>query len=284
MFSPRLLVVMAHPDDESFGPGGTLARYAHEGEVHLLCGTRGEVGVVDEYLLAGYSDIAELRTAELACAAQHLGLQAVEYLGYRDSGMSGSDTSRDPRCLAMAPQAEVTARIVATIRRFQPQVVLTFDQYGGYGHPDHLAIHTATVAAFHAAADADQFPDTGAPYTPQKLYFHVFSKRLMRGMVRVMRLIGRDPSKFGRNQDIDLAEIASWEVPITTRVDVSPWYEAKMAAATCHHSQGGGSGMWRPIPAPVRRRLLGTETFFRAYPEVPPGARAETDLFAGVRF
>ncbi len=282
MADKRLLVVFAHPDDESFGPGGTLAKYAHEGEVHLLCATQGEVGVVDAHLLEGFKDIADLRTSELACAQQALGIQKLDYLGYRDSGMPGTETSRHPDCLAMAKTEEVAARLVAVMRAYRPQVVLTFDQYGGYGHPDHVAIQRATVMAFHAAGDAAQFPDAGPPYRPQKLYYSVFPKRLMRWMVRSMRLFRRDPTKFGRNQDINLAEIASWEVPITTRVDIRAWYEVKMTAARCHHSQGGGSGMWRPIPGPLRRRLLGFETFYRAYPEVPPRARLETDLFAGV--
>lgn len=282
MAGKRLLVVMAHPDDESFGPGGTLARYAHEGEVRHLCGTRGEVGVVDPHLLEGYQDIAALRTAELECARVKLGVQEVHYLGYRDSGMPGSETSRHLDCLAMARTEDVAAKVVAHIRSFQPQVVLTFDQYGGYGHPDHIACHRATVMAFQAAGDASQFPDAGPPYQPQKLYAHVFSKTLLRFMVRLMRFTHRDPTKFGRNKDIDLAEIASWEVPITTRIDIRPWYEAKLAAAACHRSQGGGSIMWRIIPTPLRRRLLGYETFNRIYPAFAPNAPRETDLFNGV--
>jgi mycothiol S-conjugate amidase len=282
MSDKRLLVALAHPDDESFGPGGTLARYASEGQVHLLCATRGEAGTVDDHLLQGYSDIAALRTAELECARVKLGVQSVEYLGYRDSGMAGSETSRHPACTAMAPTETVAAQVVAKIRQFTPQVVLTFDQYGGYGHPDHIAIQRATVLAFHAAGDASQFPDAGPPYQPQKLYYHSFSKRLLRLMVRLMTVTRRDPTRFGRNKDIDLKEIAGWEVPTTTRIDVRRYYDAKMAAAACHQSQGGGSGMWRQIPTPLRRHLLATETFFRVYPEVQLRAPVETDLFGGI--
>ncbi|MFN8485424.1 MAG: PIG-L family deacetylase [Anaerolineae bacterium] len=282
MADKRLLGVFAHPDDESFGPGGTMARYAAEGEVHLLCGTRGEVGEVDEHLLEGYASIADLRTRELECAVQHLGVQHLDYLGYRDSGMHGSETSRHPACLAQANVAEVAAKIVAEIRCFKPQVIVTFDQFGGYGHPDHIAIHQATVMAFKAAGDPSQYPDAGEPYQPQKLYYHSFPKTLLRGMVWVMPLFGKDPSKFGRNGDIDMREIASWDVPTTARIDIRPWYAERTAAAACHASQGGGVGLWRGVPRSVQRRLLGYETFFRAAPTFPKGAPLEKDLFAGV--
>ncbi len=282
MADKRLLGVFAHPDDESFGPGGTMARYAHEGEVHLVCGTRGEVGEVDDHLLEGYASIADLRTRELECAVQNLGVQRLDYLGYRDSGMPGSETSRHPDCLAQADVTQVAEQIVAHIRRFRPQVIVTFDQFGGYGHPDHIAIHQATVMAFKAAGDAAQFPNAGEPYQPQKLYYHSFPKTILRVMVRVMPLFGKDPSKFGRNGDIDMREIATWDVPTTTRVDVGPWYAEKMAAAACHASQGGGSGMWAFLPKAVQRRMLSSETFLRAAPNFPKGAPLEKDLFAGV--
>ncbi|MFN8499460.1 MAG: PIG-L family deacetylase [Anaerolineae bacterium] len=282
MADKRLLGVFAHPDDESFGPGGTMARYAAEGEVHLLCGTRGEVGEVAEHLLEGYASIADLRTQELECAVGHLGVQQLDYLGYRDSGMPGTETSRHPDCLAQADVAKVAGQIVAHIRCFKPQVIVTFDQFGGYGHPDHIAIHQATVLAFNAAGDPARYPDAGETYRPQKLYYHSFSKTIMRAMVRVMPLFGRDPSKFGRNGDIDLREIAEWDVPTTTRIDIRPWYAQRTAAAACHESQGGGVGMWRGIPRSVQRRMLGFETFFRAVPTFPKGAPPEKDLFAGV--
>ena len=278
----RLLAVFAHPDDESFGPGGTLARYAHEGRVRLLCATRGEVGTVDAHLLEGFKDIADLRSNELACAAGHLGIQDLYFLNYRDSGMPGSETSRHPESLAQAPLDEVTAKVVAHIREIKPQVVVTFDQYGGYGHPDHIQCHRATVAAFHAAGDLNQYPDAGPAYQPQKLYFSVFPKRLLRATVRLMTLLRRDPTRFGRNQDINLQEIAGWEVPTTTRVDIRAYYEVKMAAAGCHHSQGGGSAMWRTVPRPLQRRLLGYETFYRAVPPAELKGPKERDLFARV--
>ncbi|MCX7860973.1 MAG: PIG-L family deacetylase, partial [Chloroflexus sp.] len=186
---PVLLAVFAHPDDESFGPGGTLARYAWSGvAVHLICATGGEEGTVDAALLNGYESVAALRRAELLRAAEALGLSSVTLLGYRDSGMPGTDANRHPAALINQPREQVVAQLVRHIRRLRPQVVITFDPIGGYRHPDHIAIHEATVAAFHAAGDPAAWPEAGPAYAPQKLYYTTFSRRLLRLLVRLMPL------------------------------------------------------------------------------------------------
>lgn len=280
---PTLLAVMAHPDDESFGVGGTLARYAWSGaHVHLICTTGGEEGSVDPSFLVGYSSIAERREAELACAAHALGLTSVTLLGYRDSGMPGAASNDHPRALAAQPLDDVTARICHEIRRLRPQVVVTFDPIGGYRHPDHIATHHATLAAFHAAGDPAKFPGDLPPYTPQKLYYHTFGRRVLKTAVALMPLFGQDPRRFGRNHDVDLAALAEVEFPIHARIDILPVRAARTAAGACHASQGGGSG------GPVRKLigkafelLGGHETFMRAHPPAPDGLR-EDDLFAGV--
>jgi LmbE family N-acetylglucosaminyl deacetylase len=276
----RLLAVLAHPDDESFGPGGTLALYAHHGvEVHLACATRGEVGTVSEELLHGYADIGTLREHELRCAAGHLRLAGVHFLGYRDSGMPGSPDNRHSRALAAAPLDDVAAQVTQLIRRLRPQVVITFDPIGGYRHPDHIAIQRATQAAFEASGEASRYPGDLPPYRAQKLYFHTFGRRFLRLAVRVMPLVGQDPRRFGRNADIDLAEIASQDFPLHAFIRFGEVAEAKARAAACHASQGGPptSGIlgW------LFRLAGGEETFMRAYPPAPPGLR-ETDLFEGV--
>src|SRR3972149_7539036 len=162
-----ILAVLAHPDDESFGMGGTLAYYATKGvEVHLVCATRGEAGTVDAEFMKGYKTIAKLREAELRCAAKALGLKSVSYLGYRDSGMAGSKDNQHARSLLSAPVDEVAAKILAHIRRLKPQVVLTFDEVGGYHHPDHIAVNRGTVRAFHAAGNARKYPRAGKAFQP----------------------------------------------------------------------------------------------------------------------
>ena len=147
-----LLAVLAHPDDETFGTGGTLALYARSGaEVHLICATRGEVGEMDPKLLRGFDSIAERREHELRCAAELLGLSGVHFLGYRDSGMPGSPDNSHPNALAAQPLDKVAADVAQWIHALKPQVVITFDPIGGYRHPDHIAIQKATVKAFEDA-------------------------------------------------------------------------------------------------------------------------------------
>jgi LmbE family N-acetylglucosaminyl deacetylase len=276
----RLLAVLAHPDDESFGPGGTLALYAHRGvEVHLACATRGEVGEVSPELLQDYESIAKLREDELRCAATHLGIKDVHFLGYRDSGMEGSPDNEHPDALAAAPLNEVAARITLLVRQIRPQVIITFDPYGGYGHPDHIAIQRATTDAFHAASNPDQYPDGMPPYEPQKLYYHTFPRRMMRLLARIMPLLGQDPRRWGRNKDIDLLAIASHAFPIDAQINIGEVSEAKRKASACHSSQTGPPA--RGLLGWIVRRLGEYETFMRFYP-VLNNRRREKDLFEGV--
>jgi LmbE family N-acetylglucosaminyl deacetylase len=277
-----LLAVLAHPDDESFGMGGTLALYAARGvEVHLVCATRGEVGDVDPELLKGFDSIAQLRESELRCAAQHLGLAAVHFLDYRDSGMPGSPDNKHPKALAAQPLEEVAANVVCYIRELKPQVVLTFDPYGGYGHPDHIAIQRATALAFEKSGDPDFSPKSGPAYTPERLYFHTMPHGFMKLAVRLMPLFGRDPHKFGTNGDIDLTEIAAHDYPTHARIDIRSVIEKKEKAGACHASQGGGMG-GGGIIASFMRLFGGSEAFMRVYPAVQKGDKFERDLFAGV--
>jgi LmbE family N-acetylglucosaminyl deacetylase len=278
---PTILAVLAHPDDESFGMGGTLALYAHRGvAVHLVCATRGEVGEVEPERLEGYGSIAELRESELRCAASKLGLAGVHFLGYRDSGMTGSVENQHPQALANAPVEEVAEKIVTYIRRLRPQVVLTFDPIGGYRHPDHIAVHDATVKAFYASGDPQAYPGDDPPYQPEKLYYHTMPRKLMRWAVKAMALFGMDPHHWGQNEDIDLVSVVAEDFPVHAWVDYSPVQELKMEASACHESQGG-TGFAR---GPLRwafRLVAGKDTFMRAYPPPNPGLK-ERDLFAGL--
>lgn len=281
----RLLIAFAHPDDESFGPAGTLARYASEGaDLHYVCGTRGEAGEVAPERLAGGTSIAELRTAELRCAAEALGLNALHFLNYRDSGMEGSADNRHPDALAQAPTEAVAGAIVARIRAFRPQVVLTFDPSGGYFHPDHIKMHQAATLAFHAAGDPGAYPeqrDAGLrPHAPDRLYYAVFPRRLVRLFVRVLPLFGRDPSRLGTNEDVDLRRVARVEQRVTTRIDVRDHIGDRQRASRCHASQVEGM---RSLLAPwLDRWLRRYDLYERAAPVLPEDAPLETDLFAGL--
>lgn len=279
-----LLAALAHPDDESFGAGGTLALYAQRGvQVHLVCATRGEAGQVSAECLQGFDSVADLRVSELRCAAGILGLAGVHFLDYRDSGMSGSSDNQHPRALAAAPVGEVALRMVHFIRLLHPQVIITNDPIGGYKHPDHIAIHKATTKAFHLAGDP-AFVDVDGlpPYQPQKLYYQVFSKQALRLAVKILPLLGRDPRHFGRNGDIDIqALVEEGNFPIHARIDFRPVVEKREAAANCHASQLDGGPPRRGLLGWVWRLFGDVEQYMRAYPPPEPGLR-EKDLFAGV--
>jgi LmbE family N-acetylglucosaminyl deacetylase len=273
-----LLAVLAHPDDETFGTGGTLALYASRGVVvHVVCATRGEVGMVTPEMLHGHASVAELREEELRCAGIHLGLAGVHFLGYRDSGMAGSPDNDHPQALVRAPVEEVAGRVLTWIRKLRPQVVITFDPVGGYHHPDHIHIHQATVRAFHLAGD----PSVGAgglpPHSPEKLYFHTFPRASLRLYLRLMQLVGKS-TRVGKNRDIDLLELAKDHYPVHARIDIRPVAERKRLASACHASQQ------MPIRGVARflmRFADGHETYMRAHPPAPPRLR-ERDLFEGV--
>jgi LmbE family N-acetylglucosaminyl deacetylase len=277
--NPTLLAVLAHPDDESFGMGGTLAYYASKGmKVYLICATRGEVGEVKPEMLEGYGSVAELREAELRCAAGCLGLAGISFLDYRDSGMEGSPSNLHPQALAAQPLEQVAEKIVRHIRRLHPQIVLTFDPVGGYRHPDHIAIHNATVEAFKQAGNPVFASDCPEIYSPQGLYFHVFPRKLLKYGVRLMPLFGKDPHKFGKNEDIDMTVIANDEFPVNARIDVRSVIDKKMQAGACHASQGGGQSS-KGLVAFLMRRYSGIEYFMRAYPLVEDGKKVSRDLF-----
>jgi len=275
-----ILAVLAHPDDESFGLGGTLALYAQKGfDTYYVCATRGEVGTVDEEHLKGFKDTAELRTDELMRAAKHLGLKEVFFLGYRDSGMPGSEDNKHPDAQVAHPIDEVAGRVVKYIRELKPDIVLTFDPIGGYKHPDHIHIHTATKLAFEKADDASFHPEAGAPFKPRALYYQVFPNWFLRWAVRLLPLFGKDPRKFGTNSDVDLVALTEFHFPTHVKIDIRPVAEIKQQAIACHASQGGGLTR-RGLMGFVTRMFGQYEVYMRAYPPVADGAfKVSNDLF-----
>jgi LmbE family N-acetylglucosaminyl deacetylase len=278
--SKTILAVLAHPDDETFGLGGTLALYARKGyDTYYVCATRGEAGTLDAEYLNGFKDTAELRTNELMRAAKILGLKEVFFLDYRDSGMPDTEENKHPDAQINHSIDEVAGKIVGYIRELKPDVVITFDPIGGYKHPDHIHIHKATVLAFEKADDASFHPEAGSSFKPRALYFQVFPRRLLRWTVRLMPLFGKDPTKFGRNQDVNLRELAEVDFPVHARVDISPVAEIKREASRQHASQGG-SQMRRGWMGLFTKLIGEREEFMRAYPPVPNGrTKVATDLF-----
>jgi LmbE family N-acetylglucosaminyl deacetylase len=277
-----LLAVLAHPDDESYGPGGTLARYAAEGvDVHVAIATDGAAGSIDEKWQGDHSLLVEARAMELEAATKILGVK-LHILGYRDSGYIGDKANEHPDAFINANEDEAVCRVVKLIREIRPQVVMTHDETGGYYHPDHINCYKITTAAFHAAGNPEQFPNVGpAPYQPQKLYYSAFSNRWVRFMTRLMRLRGLDPTQVGRNKDIDMTKLGVAPETITTTISYRDFWDTKRAASAEHGSQGGGTSFFRLIPTFLQKLIFARDTFIRAYPPPPPELK-EKDFLAGL--
>ncbi len=278
------MAVTAHPDDETFGMGGTLAFYASQGvEVHLICATQGELGEARPEYLKDYDSVAEMRIAELDCAAKALGLTGVHLLNYRDSGMANTPDNHHPRALAAQPVKQVADEIIRYIRKYKPQVMITFDPIGGYHHPDHIAIHRATVNAFYAAADPQRGQSSPSlpVFQPSKLYFHTMPQGFIRMAVKILPLFGKDPRKFGANRDIDLTAIAANRFPTHAVIDIHRFGRIQDKASACHASQGGRE-MTKGIQAKLSRLFRRKDTFMRDFPIPIRGEQIEHDLFQGL--
>lgn len=280
---PGLLAFHAHPDDESLAMGGTLARYADAGEhVVVVTATGGEVGEIhnhdDPETLQ--PRLGEMRRAELEAAAEVLGLSALELLGYRDSGMMGTDDNANPDCFWQADFMDAVGRLVRLIRKHRPEVMTAYDPYGGYGHPDHIQVHRIGTAAFFGAADVGRFPpeEGEEPWQPSKLYWSTWPRERARRVRRMAVLSGdlspeegeREPGAGTRDEDI------------TTRLDVREWFDRKWEAVLAHHTQIGPESWFRTLDDEVRRDGFGQETFILVFSRVDAPAGAP-DLFAGLR-
>ncbi|MGD8463008.1 MAG: PIG-L family deacetylase [Anaerolineae bacterium] len=281
-----LMAVLAHPDDESFGIGGTLARYSADPEVRvvLVCATRGEAGEIADPSLATPEQLGAVRERELRCACQALGIDELHLLGYRDSGMAGAPENDHPLALTRADADEAVGKIVAHIRRERPDVIITFDETGGYGHPDHIAIHYLTETAFGAAADPAQYPqqiEQGlVPHQAAKLYFTAIPKRFFRNAVQTMQDLGMEiPERYLQRleEPFGLPDEAC-----TTDVYVPDFWDTKQAAIQCHATQLNPDSIFSALPSDVMRQLMAWECFQLAESYVGEDGDSH-DLFTGLR-
>lgn len=265
----RLMAVLAHPDDESLGMGGILAGYAAEGvDTYLVTATRGERGWFgEEQDYPGPEALGRIREAELYAAAEVLGLKEVTFLDYLDGELDRAD------------HAEAVAKIVAEIRRVRPQVVVTFDPNGVYGHPDHIAISQFATAAIVAAADPS-YPGVNGylpPHRVSKLYYRAFAPAEQLAYEAafgelVMTIDG-----------VDRRATAWPEWAITTRIDTEAYWPQVWQAVACHQTQLPGYQMLKDLPDDYHQALWGAQNFYRAFSLVNGGREVETDLFAGLR-
>ena len=281
-----LMAVHAHPDDECMSTGGVLARYAREGlRTVLVTATRGEEGeVVDPAMDPAEvkPKLGDVRTTELECACKHLAVEELHMLGYRDSGMVGWDTNHHPDCLAQADLQEATGRLVRLIRGIRPHVLTCYDEQGGYGHPDHIQVHRMTVAAFHAAGDARQYPAIGpAPWQPQKLYYTAYPHSYILTRYELMRAMGAEVPSDRPDFDPNKVE-GTPDGLVTTRVDTRDFIVHKMNALRCHRTQIAPDWWFTRVPHEVLRDKFGLECFIRVASYVSVNGH-EDDLFTGLR-
>ncbi|WP_026416281.1 PIG-L family deacetylase [Actinomadura oligospora] len=264
-----LMAVHAHPDDEVLGTGGVLARAAAEGHraVLVTC-TNGEQGddagglkPQDEGHDA--EGVARVRLAELRESTSILGIEHVELLGYRDSGMVGWSTNEDPRAFANVPVEDAAARLAELMEKYRPDVVVTYDDNGNYGHPDHIQAHRIAVAAAESTGIPRKFYETAVPRSGIETMFEEAKKS-------GLDLGDELPDDFGTPDEL-----------ITTVVDVSAHVQRKRKALEAHASQGENIFLLR-IPDDVQARVFGFEAFVRRYSHVG-AALPENDLFAGLR-
>jgi len=275
-----LMVVHAHPDDESIGTGGILAKYCAQGTRPVLVyGTRGEVGEIlnpDFVPPSPCLKIKDIRALELEKALKVLGVESVYFLGYRDSGMAGSPENRHPQAFAKADMQKATARLVDIIRRVRPHVIVTYNEKGFYGHPDHIMTNRVTLRAFHTAGDPEFESKKGLkPWRPAKLYY-------IAAPIARLRMIYRLALERGEKPSFDPEVLGTPEDEITTIVDVREYLSQKLEALNCHQSQIGPNSFFRRVPKEWRDEALGYECFV-CVNGYNTSDHKETDLFEGLR-
>lgn len=280
----QLLCVHAHPDDESISTGGVLARYADEGirtaVVTCTGGERGEIVGPDMDPDEIRPHLRQVREAELSRALDILAAGPPRFLGYVDSGMMGTDGNHDEASFWRAPFDEAVARMVAQIRALRPDVFVTYDAFGGYGHPDHIQSHRVACAAVEAADVAALYPETGPAWRARKVYFVVIPKSaIVRFNVELIRQ--GLPSPFGAIDRVEDLPFGIADERVTTMIDVRAWQERKVAAIRAHATQLGPDSFFLNLPDGLLE-MFGEEWFVRCRSDVDV-PEVEDDLFAGLR-
>ncbi len=288
----RLMAVHAHPDDESSKGAATMARYVREGVDVLVCtltgGERGDIlnKAMDRPDVR--ANLPGIRRAEMAMARDILGVRQ-RFLGFVDSGLPEGDPlpPLPEGCFALQPLDVAARPLVAAVREFRPHVILTYDEDGGYPHPDHIMTHRVSVEAFEAAADPDRYPGCGEPWQPLKLYYFVTFHRA--------RFTALHEKMISRGLDSAYAErLAAWEkdeeeddprrreYEITTRVPCGDYFELRDQALIAHATQVDPDGGWFACPVDLQREAWPTEDYHLARSVVDTD-KPEDDLFAGIR-
>lgn len=283
----RLMAVHAHPDDESSKGAATMARYAAEGvSVLVVTCTGGERGSVLNPKLDRpevWENIAEIRRAEMEAARTILGVDHA-WLGFVDSGLPEGDPPPPlpEGCFALEEVSVAAERLVALMRQFRPHVVTTYDETGGYPHPDHIMCHKVSMAAFEAAGDPHRYPEAGPPWQPLKLYYHMtFHKARVLALHEAMLAAGLESpytdwlKRWEERPDVSHR--------ITTRVPCAEYFPVRDDALRAHATQVDPDGFWFQVPMEIQQRVWPTEDYELARSHVGYPDGIEDDLFAGVR-
>jgi len=290
----RLMAVHAHPDDESSKGAATMARYVHEGvEVMVATATGGELGSILNPAMDRpevLANLPEIRRQEMARAREILGVQQ-RFLGFVDSGLPEGDPKPPlpEGSFALVPLPEAAAPLVRLVREFRPHVILTYDENGGYPHPDHIKTHQIAVEAFEAAADPERYPEAGGePWQPLKMYYLVsfhqakyaalHAELVRRGLESPYSKIFEEWEERARKR----LERGDRPLDITTRIKVADYFDVRDEALLAHATQIDPNSSWFACPRDVERVAWPTEDYHLARSLVDTEL-PEDDLFAGIR-
>ena len=277
--------VHAHPDDESSKGAATTAKYVAEGvDVHVVTCTGGERGDVLNPKIdpASIADIQAVRRAEMDAAREILGVKQ-DWLGFVDSGWPDGDPKPPlpEGCFALVPVEEAAEPLVRLIRSFKPHVMTTYDERGGYPHPDHIQCHNVSVEAFHAAADPERYPEAGEPWQVAKLYYHhTFNRPRSVAIHTAMEEAGLESPYAERLKTWE--PDPAWDDRITTRVPCGEFFPDRDRALLAHATQIDPDGFWFAVPLEIQQKVWPHEDFELVVSHVP-SELPEDDLFAGLR-
>jgi mycothiol S-conjugate amidase len=283
----RLMSVHAHPDDESSKGAATMAKYVAEGyDVMVVTLTGGERGSILNPAMDRpevLENMTEFRREEMAKAAKILGVQH-HWLGFVDSGLPEGDPlpPLPEGCFALVPLEEATEKLVEVVRDFKPHVIVTYDENGGYPHPDHIKCHEVSVAAFDAAGDPERFPEAGEPWSPLKLYYsHGFSRVRMKAMHDAMEARGMESpyKEWLAKWDAAKGDVAD---RVTSRIECGEYFHVRDEALRAHATQIDPKSRWFFIPLELQREVWPFEEYELARSLVDT-TLPEDDLFAGIR-
>jgi LmbE family N-acetylglucosaminyl deacetylase len=265
--TPTILAVFAHPDDESVC-SGTLAMGADLGwRVVLAVATRGEAGEIEDSSLATPENLGAVRESEMKAACDVLGIDEICYFGYRDSGMAGTIENGLSNSLFHADPRQVTGKIIRLIRELHPQIVITFEPYGIYGHPDHVIISRCTTRAFDLAGKPSEFPDSGEPWQPSSLYYSVLPQVWFKSIRERMQVFRFDTT--GVEQVIARVKENPHEIDhqITHKMDVTAYAQVKIDSLACHQTQLSPQSPFKNLLKPEMRDLMAQEFFIQVRPD-----------------